>query len=162
MNLKFRHKVFLTLLLNSLLIVICSLLIARYFAFHHFERFVNEMEVERLRELADLLSEEYRKSQSWASILDDPGHWHAITRIGPRHRSEPVAAGSPSFAPSTPPPPPLFGGDPKEGEPPPHDKRFSPPPPPQAPTSSGEIQKGREPPPHDRAVFSTAWPAAEP
>jgi hypothetical protein len=100
MNLKFRHKVFLTLLLNGLLIVICSLLIARYFAFLDFESYIDKMEMERLSELADLLSQEYQKNGSWLSILDDPGHWHAITRIGRRHRPEQMATGFPSFVPA--------------------------------------------------------------
>ncbi|HBD07584.1 MAG TPA: hypothetical protein DCZ69_04935 [Syntrophobacteraceae bacterium] len=147
MSLKFRHKVFLTLLLNSLLIVVSSLLIARYFAFRHFERYMNQMDMERLGELAELLSEEYRKSQSWDSILEDPGHWHAITRIGHWRPPGPMTAGPPSFASSPPPSTPFFGGDPKRGGPPPHDERFSgKPPPPADGFFRGKPGKGGHPP----------------
>ena len=46
MNLKFRHKVFLAFLLNSLLIVVCMLLIGRYFSERHFEEYVGKVEAE--------------------------------------------------------------------------------------------------------------------
>ena len=49
MNLKFRHKVFLAFLLNSLIIVVCMILIGRYFSERHFEEYVSKVEAERSR-----------------------------------------------------------------------------------------------------------------
>jgi two-component system, OmpR family, sensor histidine kinase BaeS len=127
MKLKFRHKVFLTFLLNSLVIVICMLLIASYFAFRNFEDYVSKVEMERLNELVDALSQEYQKSRSWDPVLDDLGHWLDMKGIGPEHHPKRVIAGKPPF-----PPPPLLplppmGRNPEEGEPPPFNGPLPPP-----------------------------------
>jgi len=52
MQLKFRHKVFLTLLLNSFVVVVCLLLISGYFASRNFENYINKVEAARLKALA--------------------------------------------------------------------------------------------------------------
>ena len=54
MQLKFRHKVFLTLLLNSLVIVISMRLIAGYVASRHFEDYINKVETVRLNEFSSI------------------------------------------------------------------------------------------------------------
>lgn len=105
MQLKFRHKVFLTLLLNSLVIVICMRLIAGYVASRHFEDYINKVETARLNELVKVLSQEYQKNRSWAPVLDDLGHWLQSMGKGPGH--PPGALG-----PGQPPLPPPFGKPP--------------------------------------------------
>jgi len=102
MQLKFRHKVFLTLLLNSFVIVISMLLIAGYFASRHFEDYINKVETARLNELAKVLSQEYQKNRSWAPVLDDLNHWLQLMGRGP---GPPPGA----LGPGKPPLPPPFG-----------------------------------------------------
>ena len=102
MKLKFRHKVFLTLLLNSLVIVVCMLLISRYFASRNFESYIHKVETARLNALVQVLGQEYQKSHSWTPVLDDLGHWLELMGRGPGHPPGAGADGRPSF-----PPPPL-------------------------------------------------------
>lgn len=83
MQLKFRHKVFLTLLLNSFVIVICMRLIAGYVASRHFEDYINKVETARLNELVKVLSQEYQKNRSWAPVVDDLDHWLQLLGRGP-------------------------------------------------------------------------------
>jgi two-component system sensor histidine kinase BaeS len=128
-KLKFRHKVFLTFLLNSLAIVISMLLIAGYFAFRNFEAYVNKVETARLDELVEALSQEYKKSRSWTPILDDLGHWLQMTGIRRGYHPIGGVSGEPPF----PPPPPLLPvppepGNPRKGEPAPFSKPPLPPP----------------------------------
>ena len=137
MKLKFKYKVFLSFLLNSLAIMICMLLITRYFSFRNFEDYVGKVETERLTERADVLSQEYRKSGSWATVIDDPGHWLEMTGFGPGPPPPPGAGaeltGAPTF-PLPPPPPPhiqpasRFERDPRRVDPPPSGEPHPPPP----------------------------------
>jgi two-component system, OmpR family, sensor histidine kinase BaeS len=129
MQLKFRHKVFLTLLLNSLVIVVCMLLISRYFASRNFENYINKVETARLNALVQVLSLEYQKSRSWAPVLDDLGHWLRLTGRGPKHPPDGKIGGGPPL-----PPPPLLPVPPMEKNPgppkppAPFSKQLSPPP----------------------------------
>jgi two-component system sensor histidine kinase BaeS len=112
MTLKFRHKVFLTLLLYGMMIVSCILLLGRYYASRNFEDYIDKVEAERLNDLAEVLSQEYRQSQSWVSVLADQGRWFGMMRLGP---------GPPPGPPLGPPPgpPPAFHNLPPPGPPPP-------------------------------------------
>ncbi len=83
MNLKFRHKVFLAFLLNSLIVVVCMILIGRYFSERHFEEYVSKVEAETVTKLVDALSQEYRRSGNWDSVLQDPGLWFGLRWGGP-------------------------------------------------------------------------------
>jgi two-component system sensor histidine kinase BaeS len=83
MNLKFRHKVFLTFLLNSLIVVVCMILIGRYFSERHFEEYVSKVEAEMVTKLVDALSQEYRRSGNFDSVLQDPGLWFGLRWVGP-------------------------------------------------------------------------------
>ncbi len=107
MKLNFKHKVFLTLLLNSLAIVISMLLIAGYYASRNFEKYVTKVETKKLGELADLLSREYERNGSWEPLLDDLGHWLQMVGIGPGRPPGGEMVGEP------PPPPPLLVPDPR-------------------------------------------------
>ncbi len=83
MNLKFRHKVFLAFLLNSLIVVVCMILIGRYFSERHFETYISKVEAETVTKLLEALSQEYRRSGNWDSVLQDPGLWFGLRRAGP-------------------------------------------------------------------------------
>ncbi|MEN6439575.1 MAG: ATP-binding protein [Syntrophobacter sp.] len=115
MKLKFRHKVFLTFMLNSLAIVICMVVIARYYAFRNFEGYVNKVESERLNVLAETLGQEYLKSQNWAPVMENLGHWLAVSGVGPGGPPGDGSLSKPPF-PSMLPGPPMPPG---EGSPPP-------------------------------------------
>ncbi|MBI5591513.1 MAG: HAMP domain-containing protein [Deltaproteobacteria bacterium] len=118
MQLKFRHKVFLAFIINSLVIVCCMLLIVRYFAHHDFEDYVSKVEMERLNELADSLGQKYQKSKNWDAVLTD---WHQrldIPPIGPgQHSGDFHHIADPVFPP---PAPPSMERHPKKEEPPPY------------------------------------------
>lgn len=128
MKLKFRHKVFLIFLLNSLVTVICMLLIARYYAPRNFENYVQKMEMEKVDALAKALGQEYQKSGSWEPVLRNFDRWLATVVLGPGPR--PPGEAAPGRPPGPPPPhhvpqtgtPPGEGGPmpPVEPPPPPH------------------------------------------
>ncbi|MHB8068534.1 MAG: ATP-binding protein [Desulfobaccales bacterium] len=159
MSLKFRHKVFLTLLLYSVVIVVCMLLIARYYAFRDFENYVRKVEMGRLQELAAVLGQEYQKSGSWTPLAEDLGHWLEWQGRGPGPPPPGEIGGRP------PPPlplllapgmagggrkPPHFGEPPPPPGPPPGPQAFPPPGPPPGP-----------PPPHGHPSRFVLFDAAK-
>jgi two-component system sensor histidine kinase BaeS len=83
MNLKLQHKVFLAFLLNSSIVIVCILLIGRYFAERHFQEYVGKVEAERTAKLVEVLSQQYRKQGSWDSLLKEPGFWSGLRSFGP-------------------------------------------------------------------------------
>lgn len=129
MRIKFRYKVFLTLIVNSLVIVICMLLFGRYYAHRNFEEYVSKVEMERLDELAEVLSKIYRKDQNWDSVLKNWDEWLKVISMpsGPPPRQN--IGGEPSLGAPPPMPPPSIGGHPGKGERP----RFGELPPPPGP-----------------------------
>lgn len=147
MTLKFRHKVFLTLLLFGMVIVSCMLLLARYYASRHFEDYINKVEMERLNELAEVLGREYQKSHNWAPVLADRGHWLEVMRIGP-------GPPPPGEGHDRPPPPPPFFEHPMDRGPekhgPPRSGKPFPPPPGPTPALQAWPPPGPAPPPPGR------------
>lgn len=105
MKLKFRHKVFLTFLLNSLAVVICMVLIARYYAHRNFEEYLNKMEKERLVQLAGALSREYRSSGGWDLVLKKWGGLLEMASGGPGRPPKHDLSGKPPVHPPPLPPP---------------------------------------------------------
>jgi two-component system sensor histidine kinase BaeS len=97
MTLKFRYKVFLTLLFYGLAIVTCMLVLARYYASRNFEDYRHKMDMERLDQLASVLGEEYRRNQSWSPILADLGRWFEMMRWGPGPQPKGDGPGLPPF-----------------------------------------------------------------
>lgn len=127
MKLKFRHKVFLIFLLNSLVIVICMILIGSYFAYRNFEEYVTKVEKARLDELSAVLSRKYQESEGWPPVLDDLGQWiEAMAMVSGQH----TRAAIPHNGTFPPLPPEHAGNPPSFGEPPP--PLPGPPPPPRA------------------------------
>ena len=99
MNLKFRHKVFLAFLLNSLLIVVCMLIIGRYYSERHFEEYVSKVEAESTAKLVDALRHEYLSRGNWDSVLHDTGLWFGLKRLGPGMAPGTGMTGPPPFPP---------------------------------------------------------------
>ena len=104
MNLKFRHKVFLAFLLNSLVVVVCMLVIGRYFSERNFEEYVSKVEAEKTTKLVEALSREYLRSGNWDSVLQDPGLWFGFRWDRPGMPPGTGMAGPPLLPP---PPPPI-------------------------------------------------------
>jgi two-component system sensor histidine kinase BaeS len=127
-KLRFKHKVFLIFLLNSLVIVICMILIGSYFAYRNFEEYVTKVEKARLDEFSDVLSRKYRESGGWPPVLDDLGQWLEAMAMVSGQRPGTVIPHNRIFLP---PPPEPAGNPPSFGEPPP------PPPGPPPPPSAG-------------------------
>lgn len=117
MKMKFAHKVFLSFLLNSLVIVLCMLLFGRYFASRNFENYVGKMEMERLKQLSEALGQEYRKSGNWEAVLSNWPHWLRWSAMMP---GPPPGEGIAGRPPLPPPPPfsPPMEGNPGMGRPP--------------------------------------------
>ncbi|MGA2404602.1 MAG: ATP-binding protein [Syntrophobacteraceae bacterium] len=103
MNLKFRHKVFLAFVLNSLAVVVCMLVIGRYFSERNFEQYVSKVEAEKTTKLVEALSREYLRSGNWDSVLKDPGLLFGFRWDGPGMPPGTGMAGPPLL----PPPPPI-------------------------------------------------------
>ncbi len=118
MNLKFRHKVFLGFLLNSLAIIVCMFLIGRHFSVRNFEEYVGKVEMEKLDELALTLSQEYQRNGNWDFVRENPGHWLQLKWFGPGHPRHIEEA--PVFPPPPPPPDGQEPPPPMPGVPPPH------------------------------------------
>lgn len=112
MKMKFAHKVFFSFLLNSLVIVVCMLLFGGYFASRNFEDYVGKMEMERLKQLAEALSQEYRKSGKWDVVLGNWSHW---VRWSAGMHGPPPGEGTEGRHPFPSPPPPF--SPPMEGNP---------------------------------------------
>lgn len=115
MNLKLWHKVFLAFLLNSLLIIVCILLIGRYYSERHFRGYLNKVEAIKVTKLVNELSREYSMRGSWDSVLKDPGLWFGLRWLGPDMPPGPEMAAQPLLPPvleamekDRKPPPPAF------------------------------------------------------
>jgi two-component system sensor histidine kinase BaeS len=146
MKLSFGHKIFLAFLANSLVIVVCMLLFARYYAHRDFEEYVGKMEIERLDQLAGMLGAEYRKTGRWDETVTRWDDWlqvvwmrhmvpHRFFAPGGRVVPPPQPGKAPREA--VPPPP---GGPPRDdpGGPPPFGENPSRPPgPPPGPKDIG-------------------------
>ncbi|MFP5212403.1 MAG: ATP-binding protein [Acidobacteriota bacterium] len=127
MQLKFKHKVFLTFFANSLVIVVCLLFLGRYYAHRNFEQYIRQVEDKKLNDLAAALGQEYRRSGGWNGVQANWGHWSHAGMMGPG--GPPKGVGEPLFSP--PPPKPPMERRFREGEPPPDFKggeRRDPPP----------------------------------
>lgn len=121
MKLELRHKIFIAFLLNSATIIVCILLIGRYYGERHFRRYLAGVEAERVLKLADALGQEYGRSGNWNAVLKDPGTWTSLRWFGPgmacpmpgdEMRGSPPGGGG-----ALPPPPPAGEGGPMGGRP---------------------------------------------
>ncbi len=88
MKLKFKHKVFLAFFLNSLAVVVCVILIGRHYTARNFEEYVGKMEMERLDELAAILSLEYTGKGDWSAVVDNWDQWLPMKALGTRKLPE--------------------------------------------------------------------------
>jgi two-component system sensor histidine kinase BaeS len=99
MNLKFRHKVFLAFLLNSLIIGISIPLIVRFYSERNFENYVKKVEAERITRIVDELVREYRTNGNWDSVSRDPWLWFEMRHVGPSEDPRTGMPGPPGFPP---------------------------------------------------------------
>jgi len=66
---KLSYKLFATLLLTSLLIVVIMVAVMQYYASRNFADYVIKMEMARLDALVDNLAAEYKKDQGWDRLI---------------------------------------------------------------------------------------------
>lgn len=114
MKLKFGHKLFLTFLANSLVIVICLLFLGRYFAHRDFEEYIVKVETEKLDQLANTLEAEYRKSNGWDGVVKNWQYWLRVISMQPGRppgAPPPFPHSEPPVPPPPPPGPPSFAGE---------------------------------------------------
>lgn len=52
-----------------------ALILSRYIFSYNFHRYINESEVEKLRSLVPLLEAEYRRQETWKTVLAEPDRW---------------------------------------------------------------------------------------
>jgi len=133
---KLSYKLFATLLLTSLLIVVIMVAVMQYYASRNFADYVIKMEMARLDALVDNLAAEYKKDQGWDRLINNFSRWRELTRPKPLP-GEPFPPGPPGFAGGPdfpgdrdrPPPPPPPPWSPEGMPPPPPPPGHGPPPP---------------------------------
>jgi len=80
MRLRLGYKLFFTVLTTSLLSIVLMSGIMRYFIQRDFENFIHKMEVERMSEITEKLSDIYRQGQGWQLLKQDPRVFKQILR----------------------------------------------------------------------------------
>jgi two-component system sensor histidine kinase BaeS len=80
MKVRLAFKIFLAFFATSLIVVVLMTGIMGYFVRHGFEDFVNRGEMERLGELVDKLSDEYRSHGGWGFIREDANAFRRMLR----------------------------------------------------------------------------------
>ncbi|MBW2478701.1 MAG: HAMP domain-containing protein [Deltaproteobacteria bacterium] len=86
MRIKLSYKIFATLTLTSLLVVVLMVGLIRYYVALNFTDYVNRTLLERYSEIADALAAEYQTHRSWQVFKAYPGRWQDILRTSLPHR----------------------------------------------------------------------------
>ncbi len=71
-------KFLLLLLVTSLSVVILMVVTMQFFVYRNFSDYVVQQELDSLDGLAQALSQEYQKVNSWENFRNDPRRWHEI------------------------------------------------------------------------------------
>lgn len=80
MRLRLGYKLFLTVLSTSLLSIVLMSGIMRYFIQRDFEEFNHKVEMERMDEIIEKLSDIYRRDQGWKSLAQDTHTFQQLLR----------------------------------------------------------------------------------
>ncbi len=80
MRLRLGYKLFLTVLATSLLSIVLMSAVMRYFVQRDFEEFNQKVEMERMGEIIEKLSDVYRRDSGWRSLAQDPRVFQQILR----------------------------------------------------------------------------------
>ena len=78
MRFKLSYKIFATLTLTSLLVVVLMVGLIRFYVARNFADYVNRSLLERYSQVADALAVEYKTHRGWQDIKDYPGRWQEI------------------------------------------------------------------------------------
>ena len=78
MRLKLSYKIFATLTLTSLLVVVLMGGLIRFYVARNFADYVNRSLLERYSEVADALVAEYQTHKGWQVLKDNPERWHEL------------------------------------------------------------------------------------
>ena len=115
MHLRIWHKLFLSFLTATSLVVVIALVLTRYSFNRGFIDYMNQLESQRLETLAGELATRYAQTASWDAFVDDEGLWRdtlkrTFAEPGRRFRGRRSPAGPRGDAGSSPreqrPPPP--------------------------------------------------------
>jgi len=79
-RLKIRHKLFLTLLVSSLIVAIGLFLFLQWNFDRGFLKYVNQQEKEQLDMLASRLAQQYKQYGDWAFMVENHGLWQQLHR----------------------------------------------------------------------------------
>jgi two-component system sensor histidine kinase BaeS len=82
MRLKLSYKIFATLTLTSLLVVVLMVGLIRFYVARNFADYVNRSLLERYSQVADALAVEYKTHRGWQDIKDYPERWYEILQTG--------------------------------------------------------------------------------
>ena len=80
MRLRLGYKLFLTVLATSLLSIVLMSAVMRHFIQRDFEEFNHKVEMERMGEIIQRLSDIYRRDQGWKSLAQDPRTFQQLLR----------------------------------------------------------------------------------
>jgi two-component system sensor histidine kinase BaeS len=79
-KIRLSYKIFGAFLLTSVAIVALTIGVLRFFIYHHFEDYINKMEMKNLEELMETLKVEYRDQQGWERLRSSRGLWRKMVR----------------------------------------------------------------------------------
>ena len=78
MRLKLSVKFFMAFLATSFTIVIVMVAAMQFYAYRNFLDYIHKVEAIRLSELSPMLSREYRASNGWDRLRDNPERWYEL------------------------------------------------------------------------------------
>jgi len=86
MRFKISHKLFLAFLM-ILLMVICTVLVARQLFEYNLRNYIHQVEFEKMATMVPVLQRVYQENNSWAPVLEQPEVWLKKLDIGPEIRN---------------------------------------------------------------------------
>ena len=90
MRFKLSYKIFATLTLTSLLVVVLMVGLIRFYVARNFADYANKSQLEKYTDVAAALAAEYQAHQGWQRLKDNPRRWDKILRASlPRKDDKP-------------------------------------------------------------------------
>ncbi len=118
MHIKLSYKLFGAFFL-ILAIVVGAMVFSRYLFYRNFRNYIHQVELEKLKDLVPILTEEYRTQGSWEGIQSNQRQWQRL--LGMEMHTPPPPGDRPPpdvFGPSMDMPPPDSPGPPEDRPPP--------------------------------------------
>ncbi len=83
MKIGLTHRIFISILVATCLAILCIFLIMQWSINQGFIQYLNTIDQERIKQMADRLEEIYSEHKSWDFLREDPGRW--MPRLMPEH-----------------------------------------------------------------------------